>query len=268
MDSVTLDGKIYTKAKKAARVVGYASDYVGQLCRNGSIDARMIGKTWYVEEQSLRSHKEASRVKKNTVITRRDIHAHRSLENSTEGQAVTRGYSGYQPYLTETSIVYTPDESVLVPHPKVSTSEHNIPAQLIDDRAQESVVESGVLRSEATIPIRRITAADTESTKAVFHHEETEPFSSALDDSFLARVEKDSGMRTDSLKHISLPGIGGHIFLLLLSLFLLVSAILEGTWSYTSPSTPSYPVFYTSYHLTTLVSIRDTIRNLVSNITL
>ena len=36
---------------------GYTQDYIGQLCRGEKIDARRIGRTWYVCEKSILEHK-------------------------------------------------------------------------------------------------------------------------------------------------------------------------------------------------------------------
>ncbi len=57
MEVLVLDGKDYVKASKAARDLGYATDYVGQLCRSGQIDAHLIGRTWYVNKDELSNHK-------------------------------------------------------------------------------------------------------------------------------------------------------------------------------------------------------------------
>ena len=46
MEVLVLDGKNYVKASKAAKELGYATDYVGQLCRSGQVDAHLIGRTW------------------------------------------------------------------------------------------------------------------------------------------------------------------------------------------------------------------------------
>lgn len=51
-----IEGKKYISSKRAAEVSGYAKDYIGQLCRMGKIEARLIGRNWYVSEASLRSH--------------------------------------------------------------------------------------------------------------------------------------------------------------------------------------------------------------------
>ncbi len=57
MNEVTLGDKIYISSKRAAEITGYAKDYVGQLCREGHIDAKMIGRGWYVYEPSIRAHR-------------------------------------------------------------------------------------------------------------------------------------------------------------------------------------------------------------------
>lgn len=57
MEVLVLDGKNYVKASKAAKELGYATDYVGQLCRSGQVDAHLIGRTWYVNQEQLSTHK-------------------------------------------------------------------------------------------------------------------------------------------------------------------------------------------------------------------
>lgn len=57
MDELTLDGKIYISSKRAAAITGYAKDYVGQLCREGRVEARLVGRSWYVLENSIKAHR-------------------------------------------------------------------------------------------------------------------------------------------------------------------------------------------------------------------
>jgi len=56
-DKITLGEKRYVSVKKAAALAGYTTDYVGQLCRSGKLDATRIGHNWYVEESSLGERK-------------------------------------------------------------------------------------------------------------------------------------------------------------------------------------------------------------------
>lgn len=57
MNEITIGDKIYISAKRAAEITGYARDYVGQLCREGHVDAKMVGRSWYVYEPSIRTHR-------------------------------------------------------------------------------------------------------------------------------------------------------------------------------------------------------------------
>ncbi len=88
METLTLNGKEYVKASRAARDLGYATDYVGQLCRSGSVDAHLVGRTWYVNPETLGAHrlekKRNSRIKAREYA-RKSIEASRTLNvgNST-----------------------------------------------------------------------------------------------------------------------------------------------------------------------------------------
>ncbi|NCT01837.1 hypothetical protein GW766_01115 [Candidatus Parcubacteria bacterium] len=57
MDMVTLDGVEYVKASVAAKQFRYTADYIGQLCRGKKVDARLVGRTWFVNIQSIKDHK-------------------------------------------------------------------------------------------------------------------------------------------------------------------------------------------------------------------
>src|SRR4051812_10524718 len=57
MNELTIDGKLYISSKRAAEITGYAKDYIGQLCREGHVDARMVGRSWYVLESSIWAHR-------------------------------------------------------------------------------------------------------------------------------------------------------------------------------------------------------------------
>ncbi len=57
MDVVTINKKNYKKATLVARDFGYTKDYLGQLCRSEKVDARLVGRTWYVNPDSITEHK-------------------------------------------------------------------------------------------------------------------------------------------------------------------------------------------------------------------
>jgi hypothetical protein len=68
MDELTLDDKAYLSSKRAAQVTGYAKDYVGQLCREGRVEARLVGRNWYVLESSIREHRFGAETTKKEVF--------------------------------------------------------------------------------------------------------------------------------------------------------------------------------------------------------
>ncbi|HEC93775.1 MAG TPA: DNA-binding protein [Candidatus Kaiserbacteria bacterium] len=57
MDELTLNGEKYISSKRAAKITGYTKDYVGQLCREGKIIAQLVGRNWYVSEESMHKHR-------------------------------------------------------------------------------------------------------------------------------------------------------------------------------------------------------------------
>lgn len=57
MDELLIDEKKYLSTKRAAKVTGYAKDYIGQLCREGRVKARQVGRSWYVLESDIRQHR-------------------------------------------------------------------------------------------------------------------------------------------------------------------------------------------------------------------
>lgn len=72
MDKVIFDGVEYTKASVAAKELRYTSDYLGQLCRAKKIDARLVGRTWFVNLDSVHSHKKSKYQSVKTVSEQDD----------------------------------------------------------------------------------------------------------------------------------------------------------------------------------------------------
>lgn len=57
MDEILIEDKKYISSKQAAKVTGYAKDYIGQLCREGRVPARLVGRSWYVLESAIADHR-------------------------------------------------------------------------------------------------------------------------------------------------------------------------------------------------------------------
>src|SRR5512133_974645 len=57
MDEILIGEKKYVSSKRAAKMTGYAKDYIGQLCREGRVPARLVGRSWYVLESAIQDHR-------------------------------------------------------------------------------------------------------------------------------------------------------------------------------------------------------------------
>lgn len=57
MEKVIFDEVEYLKASVVAKKFKYTSDYIGQLCRGKKVDARLVGRTWFVNPDSVVAHK-------------------------------------------------------------------------------------------------------------------------------------------------------------------------------------------------------------------
>jgi hypothetical protein len=53
MDEIVLGGSKYITSVKAAKIVGYSSDYISRLCRTGRLKGHLAGRVWFVELASL-----------------------------------------------------------------------------------------------------------------------------------------------------------------------------------------------------------------------
>jgi len=74
---IYFEGRKYISSKRAAKLTGYTHDYIGQLSRAGKIEGKVIGKTRFVDEDSLLTYK-----KNNNGIKKED---NTSIEDSWEG---------------------------------------------------------------------------------------------------------------------------------------------------------------------------------------
>ncbi|MFA6408376.1 MAG: hypothetical protein WCW36_02845 [Candidatus Paceibacterota bacterium] len=57
MEEIIIEEKKYISSKRAAKTTGYAKDYIGQLCREGRVPARLVGRSWYVLESAIQDHR-------------------------------------------------------------------------------------------------------------------------------------------------------------------------------------------------------------------
>ena len=57
METIIDKGKTFVKATALAKKYHYTTDYIGQLCRKDKVEAKLIGRAWFVNEDSLINHK-------------------------------------------------------------------------------------------------------------------------------------------------------------------------------------------------------------------
>jgi hypothetical protein len=107
METLVLNGKSYVKASKAAQDLGYTSDYVGQLCRGGHVDAHLVGRTWYVNPDTLTVHRVEK--KRNARLKARE-YAKKAIEES-RSLSVNKTKNSYK----NIPIRYEGDKSELIP---------------------------------------------------------------------------------------------------------------------------------------------------------
>lgn len=84
MDELTIDEKVYISSKRAAKITGYAKDYVGQLCREGRVDARLVGRNWYVLESSIMEHRFGTTPKEEASVEKRETEPALHISNPVE----------------------------------------------------------------------------------------------------------------------------------------------------------------------------------------
>lgn len=98
MEVITIDGQKFVKASIAARQAGYTADYVGQLARSGAVPARLVGRTWYVDADVLRTHrvekKRAARVKAREQV--KQVLAERQSQTNQGSRWESRAVSRYE----------------------------------------------------------------------------------------------------------------------------------------------------------------------------
>jgi hypothetical protein len=110
METLTLGGKEYIKASKAAKNLGYAADYVSQLCRSGKVDAHLVGRTWYVNLDTLGAHRIEK--KRNARVKARE-YAHASIQEA-HIRAATQNKNSSR----NIAIRYIPDHAQVLPEVK------------------------------------------------------------------------------------------------------------------------------------------------------
>jgi len=70
VQKISFGNKEYVKASEIAKRFRYTQDYVGQLCRNKKVDARLVGRTWYVEADSVAEYRKTKHSTQKSTATK------------------------------------------------------------------------------------------------------------------------------------------------------------------------------------------------------
>lgn len=129
MEEISVKNKKYLKAKVIARELGYTTDYVGQLCRAGKVDAELVGRTWYVDPESIKDHK-GNRYRSSKASTARTLHADVKHNQPAEQE-------NFYSHRTRPVANYESDEADLLPQPAKKSSPIELQVELADAESLE-----------------------------------------------------------------------------------------------------------------------------------
>jgi len=133
MEHLDIGEKRYIKVSSAARETGYTTDYIGQLCRAKKIDAKLVGRTWYVAYDELLAHRQ-TRGRSSHVKAKK---AFKKEVAAIEGETripITIEHTGLRKRLVDEQITYHRDEAELIPRGREET-------EVVEPASKKIVVE-------------------------------------------------------------------------------------------------------------------------------
>jgi hypothetical protein len=123
VQKISFGNKEYVKASQAAKRFKYTQDYVGQLCRGKKIDARLVGRVWFVNLESItqyRTTKHATQKKAAKGIPTAKIKTTKSAVESVVRAKTARKLQEVFPKeakqaVRHMSATYSPDKTSIIP---------------------------------------------------------------------------------------------------------------------------------------------------------
>lgn len=101
MNEIIIDDKRYVSSKQAAEMTGYAKDYVGQLCREGRVPARLIGRSWYVLASAIQDHRFGNEEEQKSAAT---VDQKKSVTNAWEAPRYKAEQAAYFPSINKLAL--------------------------------------------------------------------------------------------------------------------------------------------------------------------
>lgn len=133
VDELILKQRRYISAKRAAKICDYANDYVGQLCREGRVEAVRVGRNWYVEEASILEHNRAL-----VKVENRDMYT--AHKNVSKIYSTLKSNNSSAHSIKNSLAVYTIDNRPLLPDLQIFESETS---NIIPIRIEKSEIVAG-----------------------------------------------------------------------------------------------------------------------------
>jgi len=120
---ISFGNKEYVKAAEAAKKFKYTQDYVGQLCRGDKIDARLVGRVWYVNLESITDYRKTKHAAQRKVAKRDAVPV--KIVNKSKVEPVVRpktaramkgsGLRGSDPSENSIHTKYSRDKVAIIP---------------------------------------------------------------------------------------------------------------------------------------------------------
>ncbi len=89
MKEVQVNGETYIRTAAAAKRFGYSQDYLGQLAREGRIEARRVGRSWFVSPSAIAAYQEELEVEaKALTATSQETDARLQTDNTSYSVAI------------------------------------------------------------------------------------------------------------------------------------------------------------------------------------
>lgn len=165
MEELTLGGKKYISSKRAAEISGYTKDYIGQLARAGSLQAKMVGRSWYIEVDAIEAHKK--------MYQGKPVIEHTTHPQSEEKTSISNSFSKNNNSKTPTSQHLGPKQLSEIFEVKYESDTRPLMPQLsqVEKKEDESKIDTqDYLSEEEKIPdgggsARRHIESNTETAR-------------------------------------------------------------------------------------------------------
>lgn len=121
VQKISFGDKEYVKASEVAKRFKYTQDYVGQLCRGKKVEARLVGRTWYVVVDSVTAYRKTKhktqKTAKKTVGPRLDRAKKPTPVSSVLRTKTAKIAAGATPATSRvcTVVDYSSDETSFIP---------------------------------------------------------------------------------------------------------------------------------------------------------